>query len=239
MLNTQGVEEYWKEQTEKGDNPCHYHNKWQDLYAFRMRTRAFKKSDFVGMSQIVDIGCGIGEYTMEIAKLTTAHIDAFDFPFNIKIAKERYGNNLQITFHPFSIPHQSISEAIEKADGVVTTTVYVHFSPEVRATFYSYVNRMKKGSRVMLLEYVPHSIPVFQKKLTYKKVETIEEITEKFNASGFVQKEIKHVNFIDGFLFFYFGKNAVSYHLTRMLERILCFIGYTKSKYKLLVFEKI
>ena len=94
MLNSEGVKKYWQDQTQKGDNPCHYHNKWQDRYAFAIRTGTFAKTDFEGVKEVVDVGCGIGEYTTEIAKRTEAHFDAFDFPFNIEIAEKKYKGNL-------------------------------------------------------------------------------------------------------------------------------------------------
>lgn len=238
MLDSKGVSEYWEEQTKKGDNPCHYHNKWQDKYAFMIRTSAFRRSDFEGVKRVVDLGCGIGEYTNEIAKLTSAHFDGFDFPFNIDTAKKTYPNHPTITFHPYPVPHDTIREAMRGADVAYTTTVYVHFSPEARTAFYSYVRNMKVGGRVMLLEYIPEEVPEFQKNLPYKSVETVNEIEARFTEVGFALKEKRHLNFIDSFLFFHLGKNAFTYFLTLMLEHFLSFVGYTKSKYKLLIFEK-
>jgi trans-aconitate methyltransferase len=238
VLDSKGVSDYWEEQTKKGDNPCHYHNKWQDAYAFDIRTQAFKRSDFAGASRVVDVGCGIGEYTEEISKLTDAHIDAFDFPFNIDIALRERGTHPRITFHTHPVPSAEMEEAIRNADRAFTTTVYVHFSREARDAFYAYVQQMKLGSRVMLLEYIPDEIPEFQKGLPYKEVETVSTITEQFAKAGFIRRELRHINFIDSFLFFHLGKNAFVYHLTKALERILQLVGYTHSKYKLLVFEK-
>ncbi len=238
MLNSEGVEEYWQQQTEKGDNPCHYHNKWQDRYAFEVRTRAFKNKDFERVTKVVDVGCGIAEYTTEIAKLTSAHFDAFDFPFNIEIAEKKYGDNPHITFHPNAVPHESIREAVKGADRVITTTVYVHFSEEARTAFYSYVSEMKPGSRVMLLEYIPDVIPDFQKGLAHKQVETWGEIEKRFMTAGFTLHTLRHVNFVDSLIFHYLGTNAIAYYLTRGIETILHAVGYTRSKYKVLIFEK-
>jgi hypothetical protein len=57
--------------------------------------------------------------------------------------------------------------AVKNADCVFTTTVYVHFSDEARVAFYSYIRDMRKGSTVMLLEYIPEVIPEFQKNLEF------------------------------------------------------------------------
>jgi SAM-dependent methyltransferase len=238
MLDSKGVSTYWEEQTKKGDNPCHYHNKWQDKYAFHIRTGAFTKSDFEGATRVVDVGCGVGEYTEEITKLTDAHFDAFDFPFNIEIAKKERGHVSQITFYGTPVPSDEIERAVKEADVAYTTTVYVHFSEEARRAFYEYIRGMKSGSRVILLEYMPDAIPEFQKGLPYKQVETADEIAQKFEEVGFSLLEKRHINFIDSFLFFHLGKNAFVYWLTLALERMLNFVGYTKSKYKLLTFKK-
>jgi len=237
MLDSDGVAKYWEEQTLKGDNPCHYHNKWQDLYAFHVRTGAFKASDFVGMKQVVDVGCGIGEYTKEISKLCDAHIDAFDFPFNIAIA-QKVNQTEKITFHPNALPHESLREMLKTADGAYTTTVYVHLSPEAREAFYLYLTGMKVGAKVMLLEYIPDFVPEFQKNLPYKEVETVDQIIHTFSTIGFALLEKRHVNFIDSTLFFYLGKNGATYMLTRFLERLLHLVSYNRSKYKMLIFEK-
>ena len=238
MFDSEGVREYWRQQMKRGSNPCHYHNEWQDRYAFEVRTNAFKNSDFTKMKEIVDVGCGIGEYTVEIAKLTSAHFSAFDFPFNIEVALERYGTHPHISFYPNSVPHESIERAIRVADCVITTTVYVHFSEEARKAFFAYISRMKPRGKIMLLEYVPLEIPDFQKSLSYKQIETLSAIENRFNASGFRLIEVRHVNFIDSFLFFYLGKNAVVYAITKLTEHLLRLVGYQKSKYKLLVFER-
>lgn len=240
MLDSEGIAHYWQEQTKKGDNPCHYHNKWQDRYAFLMRTHAFKRKDFQGAKRIVDIGCGVGEYTREIAKLsdTDAHFDGFDFPFNIEIAQREYGDDPQVTYHAAAVPHESIRVAVRTADRVITTTVYVHFSEEARRAFYEYVSVMHTGSRVMLLEYMPDAIPEFQKGLRYKEVETPDEIAKKFEQVNFSMIEVRHVNYIDSFLFHHLGASALTFFITYSLERFLQFIGYSKSKYKLLIFEK-
>jgi 2-polyprenyl-3-methyl-5-hydroxy-6-metoxy-1,4-benzoquinol methylase len=239
MLDVKGTADYWKVQTEKGDNPCHYHNYWQDKYAFSVRTGAFKKADFAGANQVVDIGCGIGEYTKEIARLTDAHFTGFDFPFNIEIAKKMHVGDTQLEFRDEPLPSESIKAAIAVADVVITTTVYVHLAPEARSSFIEYASVMKPGSKVMLLEYMPDEIPPFQKGLAYKDVETVSQITERFEKASFKRSEVRHVNFVDSFLFFHIGKNAVSYAATVALDTLLRLVGYTRSKYKLVIFTRI
>ncbi len=238
MLDSEGVKKYWEKQTEKGDNPCHYHNKWQDKYAFQMRTGALRTIDFRGVREIVDVGCGIGEYTNELTQMTEAHISGFDFPFNIKIARERFGTLPRVAFFEGSVPDPLIHEKIKTADLAVTTTVFVHFSPEAREAFYTYVADMKQGSRVVLLEYIPEEIPEFQKNLPYKQVEKVADIAEKFSEKGFTLTHVRHINFVDSFLFHHLGTNAVVYAITRLVDTFLGFIGYTKSKYKMLTFTK-
>jgi 2-polyprenyl-3-methyl-5-hydroxy-6-metoxy-1,4-benzoquinol methylase len=145
MLDSEGVKAYWEEQTRKGDNPCHYHNVWQDRYAFEMRSGALRTIDFTGAREIVDVGCGIGEYSSLLASLTSAHIHGFDFPFNVEIAKKRFGDISNVTFLEGSVPDEVIREKIANADMVVTTTVFVHFSPEARDAFFSYIQENGKG----------------------------------------------------------------------------------------------
>lgn len=239
MLDLKGIEEYWKKQTEKGDNPCHYHNKWQDRYAYHVRSHAFRRKDFVGAKEIVDVGCGIGEYTMYIANLAPeAHVTAFDFPFNIAIAQKQNARNSKITYISATLPDSRVVDAIQKADVAYTTTVYVHLAEDARRAFFEGCACMKKGARVMLLEYMPDTVPSFQKGLPYKEVETPKQITEALTKYGFVLKKVRPVNFIDSFMFHHMGANAVSYWLTRILELPLYMFPIKSSKYKLMIFEK-
>ncbi len=238
MLDSEGVAKYWKEQTKKGDNPCHYHNKWQDRYAFNVRVKALQSIDFSGVTEVVDVGCGIGEYTAEIAKMTSASIFAFDFPFNIEIAQKKFNNQTQITFLSGSVPDEVIRQKIESADLVILTTVFVHFSPEARSAFYMYIQHMKPGARVVLLEYIPYKIPDFQKNLEYKKIDTVDTLEKSFAQQDFALKGIRHINFIDSFLFYHLGTNAFVYGITLWADTFLRLIGYTKSKYKMLTFIK-
>lgn len=239
MRDLKGVYNYWQEQTQKGDNPCHYHNQWQDAYAFRVRTGAFKKQDFAGLTSVVDIGCGIGEYMAFLShQAPQTRFIGFDFPFNIEIAKARYANQSQLEFHAESLPHPTIAEAIRQADAVLTTTVYVHLAPEARRAFYEYIGQMHSGAKVFLLEYAPDTVPEFQKNLEHKIVETPLEIGVKMKQRGFDVADVRHVNYIDSFLFFHFGKNALSYYATLALEYILRLIRYSHSKYKLMIFQK-
>jgi len=238
MLDIKKTEEYWKEQTKKGDNPCHYHNKWQDKYAFCVRTKAFTKKDFEGVRNIVDIGCGVGDYTNALSKLTEASFVAFDFPFNIEIAKKKYANNSKITFIASSLPDKEVLQAIEKADVIITTTVYVHLALPVREIFLDTLEKIKSGAKVILLEYAPDKIPSFQQDLVHKKIETPVEIVSKFKSRGFELIEKRHVNFVDSFFFHHLGKNFFVYWLTLFTESLLRTIGYGKSKYKLLIFKK-
>lgn len=238
MLDSDGVRKYWEKQTEKGDNPCHYHNKWQDKYAFEMRTGALRTIDFTEVKEIVDVGCGIGEYTNEITTMTDAHISGFDFPFNIKIAKEKFAHLTNVAFFEGGVPDEIIREKMKGADLVLTTTVFVHFSPEARQAFYMYAEGMKRGSRVVLLEYIPEVIPEFQKNLEYKKVQTVSEIAKEFETRGFSLSSVRHINFVDSFLFHHLGTNAFVYCVTKIADTFLSLIGYTKSKYKMLTFKK-
>lgn len=238
MLNEEGIKEYWQEQTKKGDNPCHYHNKWQDKYASKIRTSAFRKRDFSGAKRVVDIGCGIGDYMAFLSRLSPAKFIGFDFPFNINIAKEKHAGNSRLEFRDDPLPSAVIEEEVRNADVVTTTTVYVHLAGEARKAFLQYVQKMQKGGKVMLLEYAPDVIPSFQKNIAYKEVETPAQIIEKFQEHGFQLKELRSVNTIDSFLFFHMGKNFFTCALTLALDRLLRAVRYPKSKYKLFIFEK-
>lgn len=237
MLDTKGTEKYWEEQTKKGDNPCHYHNYWQDKYAFKVRSEAFRPADFDGAQEIVDIGCGVGDYTLVIARLSGAHIVGYDFPFNIELARKRTADP-RIEFRADPLPSYAVAEAMRKADVIVTTTVYVHLSEEARDSLLAYAAVMRPGSKVLLLEYIPDTVPEYQKNLLYKSIETLGEIEARFNGAGFDLHSVRHVNFLDSFLFFRIGKNAVAYYATLAAEKLLALAGYSRSKYKLLTFVK-
>jgi len=239
MLNLEGTKAYWAEQTKNGHNPCHYHNKWQDAYAFRVRTRAFHSHDFKDVQNIVDVGCGVGDYTNEISKFTNAHIMGFDFPFNIKLARKKYGDNHQITFISKSLPDKEVMDAIRHSDIIITTTVYVHLSREAKKIFFDSLALMNTGSKVILLEYAPDEVPDFQKVLSYKEIETPQEIRQKFEQISFQLEESRPVNFVDSFFFHHLGANIFTYYLTIFIEAILHIVKYNKSKYKLFIFKKL
>ena len=236
MLGLEGTKEYWKDQTEKGDNPCHYHNYWQDRYAYEVRTGALKKSDFADAKEIVDIGCGVGEYTRYVAGLTKAHITGFDFPFNIKLAQKTDNLGGRLTYIDDALPSERVATAIRAADVIYTTTVYVHLPPEARTMLLEASSQMKKGSKVILLEYIPDEVPEFQKGLPHKEVETVSEIASKFEKVGFELSEIRPVNYVDSYFFFRFGKNGFSYALTRVGDFLLSLVRAKGSKYKVLIF---
>lgn len=232
------VKNYWGQRAQKSENPCHYNNKWQDKYAFEVRTGAFKKSDFKGLENIVDIGCGVGDYTSYFAKLADpdAKIIGFDFPFNIEIAKRKHGSEEKVEFREEPVPSSAIEETIRIVDAVIMTTVYVHLPQESRDVLLKYFQKMKKGAKIFLLEYFPEEVPRFQKGLGYKEVETSRQAIERFRGHNLKLKEIRHVNFIDSFIFYHLGANFFSYFLTKLGEWFIKLSGYKKSKYKLLVF---
>lgn len=238
MYNYEGVKKYWQEKAEKNDSPCHYNNKWQDRYAFEVRTRIFKKTDFKGFKKIVDIGCGVGDYTSYFARTADpdAKIIGFDFPFNIEIAKKKHGNEEKILFLEGLVPSPAVEGAVRDADAVLMTTVYVHIPTEFRESLLSYFQKMKKGARIFILEYFPEEVPEFQKGLGYKEVETPGQIIERFSRHNLKLQEIRPVNFIDSFLFHYLGPNFFTYLLTKAGEWFIRLSGSKKSKYKLLIF---
>jgi SAM-dependent methyltransferase len=238
MLNKQQVQEYWQEQTKRGENPCHYHDKWQDRYAYTIRTSVYKKGDFEGAKRIVDVGCGIGDYTTFFSQMCAAKFIGFDFPFNIAIAKKKYVDNPRLEFYGDPLPSERLKGEVESADIALTTTVYVHLAREAREAFLRYVGGMKREARVILLEYAPDTIPPFQKGIPYKEVETPAQIVRRMEERGFRLKERRAVNCIDSFLFFHLGKNFFTYFLTLWSDRFLRAVRYPKSKYKLFIFEK-
>ncbi len=239
MYNYEGVKKYWQEKAEKSDSPCHYNNKWQDKYAFEIRTSAFKRNDFKGLKTIVDIGCGVGDYTSALSRIIDdgAKIYGFDFPFNIEIARRKHGSKSKVEFLEGPVPSPAAEEAVKNADAVVMTTVYVHMPKESREALLNYFQRMKKGAQIFLLEYFPEEVPEFQKGLGYKEVETSKELVERFGNHNLKLQEVRPVNFIDSFLFHHLGANFVSYFLTKAGEWFTFLSGSKKSKYKLLIFS--
>lgn len=241
MWGYEGVEKYWQEQAEKSDSPCHYNNKWQDKYAFEVRTGAFKKSDFKGFKKIVDIGCGVGDYTLAITRFIDpdAKIYGFDFPFNIEIAKQKHSNEKGVEFFEGPVPSRAVEEGLKNADAAVMTTVYVHLPQDSREALLKYFQKMKKGAKIFLLEYFPEKVPEFQKGLGYKEVETPKQTIEMFSRHNLKLQEVRHVNFIDSFLFHHLGVSSFSYFLTKVGEWFIRLSGYKKSKYKLLIFQNL
>jgi hypothetical protein len=239
MKDEIGIQSYWKEQTERGTNPCHYHNRWQDAYAFRVRIRAFRKEDFLGARQVIDIGCGIGEYMEALSALASdATFIGFDFPFNVRIARERYADFPRLTFCDGAVPSEEIERAMREADIVYTTTVYVHLAPSSRRAFLEYAGGMHPGAKLMLLEYAPLRVPEFQKGLAHKEVEDETTLIRKICERGFALSEVRLVNYLDSFLFHHFGCNALTYYATLFVESVLRVARFPRAKYRLFIFRK-
>lgn len=241
MLKEQETQKYWGEQVKKGGmEPCHYLNKWQDRYAFEVRTSIFKKSDFVGLKKIVDIGCGVGDYTAKISELIDgeAHIVGFDFPFNIEIARKKHGNLKNVIFKEGSVPNKNIELDIESADAVIMTTVYTHLTPPAREILMGYFKKMRPRAKMFILEYFPEVVPEFQKNQAHKQVENSKEVQARFARHGIRVLELKPVNYIDSFLFYHWGKNWFVYIITKWLDIFIRIFKYHRSKYKLLIFIK-
>lgn len=239
MLDEQGAQNYWGEQVKKnGVEPCHYLNKWQDRYAFEIRTSVFKKSDFQGLKKIVDIGCGVGDYSAKISKLIDddARIVGFDFPFNIEIASNKHSNLKNIIFKEGSVPDENIKSEIETADAVIMTTVYTHLTPASREILLGYFEKMKPGAKMFILEYFPEVVPEFQKNQAHKVVESSKEVQARFNNHGLRVLEVRPVNYVDSFLFFHWGKNWFVYFITKWLDSFIRIFNYYRSKYKLVIF---
>ena len=205
MWNNEKIKDYWQERANKNDNPCHYFNKWQDRYAEKVRLSAFKKQDFARAQKIVDIGCGVGDYTVKFSNLTDGRIVGFDFPFNIEIARRKYPAHPRITFRTGSIPHDDIANEIKDADMVILTTVYNHLTDDARNALVEYCAAMKPGVAVYMLEYFPESVPEFQKGLGYKEIETWQQAVGRFDRGGLKLTEMRPVNYIDSFFFHHLG----------------------------------
>lgn len=238
MWPEEKIKAYWQARALTGDNPCHYFNKWQDRYAAKMRMAALRQDDFRGARKIVDIGCGVGDYTDKISRLTEAQVIGFDFPFNIAIAQKKYGSNPRLTFRAGSIPDENIARAVKEADRVIITTVYNHLTDSARAALADYLASMKPDAKVFMLEYFPEKVPEFQRGLGYKNIETWKDASERFGRCGLRLIEIRHVNYIDSWFFHHLGGNRFSYVLTLALERLCRICAIKNSKYKLLIFSK-
>ena len=239
MWTEEKIRAYWQERADKSDNPCHYFNKWQDKFAEKMRLAALKKQDFEGVQKIVDIGCGVGDYTNKISQMTDAYMVGFDFPFNIAIAQKKYAHNPRITFRAGSVPDGSIAHEVKEADRIIITTVYNHLTDNAREALVGYFTAMKPSAKVYMLEYFPEKIPEFQRSLGYKNIETWKDAAERFRRRGLPLIEVRHVNYIDSFFFHHLGGNHFSYILTIALEKLCRTLHIKNSKYKLLIFSKL
>ena len=241
MLDEQGAQNYWGKQVEKGGmEPCHYLNKWQDKYAFEIRTSVFRRSDFRGLKKIVDIGCGVGDYTAKMFKLidSDAHIVGFYFSFNIEIARKKHRDLKNIVFKEGSVPDENIESDIKSADAVIMTTVYTHLTPDSREILLGYFEKMKSGAKMFILEYFPEVVPEFQKNQAHKIVESSKEVQVRFINHGLQVLEVRPVNYIDSFLFFHWGKNWFVYFITKWLDNFVRVFKYYRSKYKLIIFTR-
>jgi len=65
MLNNQRVQEYWQEQTKRGENHATTHDEWQDEIRIQIRTSIDKKGDVEEAEADSRCCCGIGDYTRQ------------------------------------------------------------------------------------------------------------------------------------------------------------------------------
>lgn len=243
VFNRETIEKFWKEREDKLDeceDPCHYMDYWQDRYTREVRKSAIRKLSDVFSSAhtklIVDIGCGTGTFTSYLAKKTSGKVIGIDRALFVELAKKRQFSK-PVHFMEGLIPSPIVEVMVKAADIVTMFTVYDCLSFEDRRSFLEYLSNMTIGSKLILLEYFMHEkdLPDYHKGLSYKHIESRQQKITDLAAIGFaVEKEIS-VNRIDSKVFYYLGQNALAYYLTKVLD----FIPFIKTKYSLIMFNKV
>lgn len=237
-MDKESVERFWSSrETLDVDDPCHYMNRWMDKYIYESRTEALLKIKhiFQNARTITDIGCGTGTFTSFIAKLTDGTVTGFDRKKFIQRARDRFGEQTNLFFTTGLVPSQLINISVQTSDVVTLFTVYNHLVIEDRSSLLEYFSRMRQGSQVVMITYWMDEIPDYQKNLSYKDIQTKQELIQSFRAAGLELKQTVLVNRADSKLFWKLGKNWFSYLLTKLLDKSPVF----KPTYSVVIFEKI
>jgi SAM-dependent methyltransferase len=237
MWDPQQLRAFWEERAQRHENPCHYLNRWKDRYAADVRLAVLRPSDFAGARTIVDIGCGVGDYTAAVAALAPhARCIGFDYPFHVEIARARHASD-RLEFREGIVPNADIAQTLASSDAAVMTTSYQCMEMDHRDELVACFSRMRPGAEVIVLDYITDVVPPYQKGLGYKEVEPFDQLVGRFQRFGLRLIEKRDVNFVDTIVFWYLGAHAVSYVLSHGADRVMAALGSQQSKYKLLRFR--
>lgn len=222
--------------------PSHYLNKWQDKYAFDIRTKALKDNILFSMQSVLDAGCGDGQMAEFLISMKVKEVICMDQSiYMLGLCWQRLS-----AYERFrrGVLSQSIDvydpQLSQKFDSVLMSTTYQFMDPEIRdngiSNLYDYLNR---HGVLVVLDYFPFEVPEYQKHLHYKWVDTYQSSVRQIESCGFRLRFCWNVSFVDSKLFHFLGKNWVSYALTKFLDTHLTkWVPSRFCKYRLLLFSK-
>ena len=200
----------------------HYADRWQNLYAFKIRAYALKKiGEFFFDATVVDVGCGGG--------LWFPFWKSFFVRDVIGLEQSKFlADNAFIKTGVFFNYRTYVTDITKKSkfdlsvDVAVLITVFNYTDPEKRGIVLENIKSLlKPGGYLVLLDEFPRRVPSYQKNLSYKSLMTDLEVENLLIKHKIKIVKIVPVNYVRNFLFFHFGSNRLIYLITYFFDRLL------------------
>ena len=233
-------ETFWDERVKVlGDLGDGYSNRDLQNYEDKIRMKkAFELLGDVSELKTLDVGCGTGRWSVELAK-RGAIVTGIDISKEmIKRAKVRANKAHipnSITFLNKKTENLNYSNYF---DVVITVTVLQHITDEERLNLavQNMVNAVKKGGRILIIESAPFKKEVYggrDMSVKHMELRTKEEWINLFECKGVKFIKSREVCFIGRYLVMFCANRFKNKTIKKVAEKLSEFIDINFSDWRL------
>ena len=175
--------EYWDSRARNyGRAGVGYSDGGQFEYEDRLRWAAFRRICPVrsGM-RVLDLGCGVGRWSVRLANLGCQVVGTDISPLFVEMAQPHPMVEYKVmTAQNLDLPAQSFDLALS-----VTVLQHVMDDGDLQRSIANLARVLKRGGRMMLLEYSPLRVPRLEAKVDYMCYRSHGEWMRLFEHEGF------------------------------------------------------
>ena len=234
---------YWADRVKRlGEKSVRDIDPKKGFYDTTLRKYVFSKvAKLARGMKILDVGCGVGDWCIDYAKVG-CNVIGMDFMEDlIQLARENAKRvGLPIKFENQSL--ESYTTNKQYFDLVTSITVLQHITEEkcFKNAIANIFSLLKAGGRAIIIEYMPYKINNFVKKADYMQYRPRSEWIRYFKEAGFNLIKEKSVRIL-GFKLFNRLKSDFILKLSLFIDKLLTSCDPLFAKYadtRLLVFKK-